>query len=335
MYYNHLSHAFGDGTSSPFGRLGRDEIRLFRLEPGQFRDQPQGSFEIFDINSCPLYRAVSYEWFNDDPIHPVTIGATVIHVRFNLCLFLKNYQALMDMHEVDLPHYIWIDHLCIDQENTSEKSYQVQLMHRIYRNAIAVIAWLGPDHDQHSRYSRSAGQDACCSGPSCCVRLIGPSILNSSFFSRLWIQQEMVLARKVIFMVGRLMLSASRVLRCMKQDLAFINQEPALQAALKSRSQKDISYKLIDAIALFSRKKCADKRDKVYGLLGIVWPHHRIPADYTLRRIDVFRKTVDAVFSNEMLPMEEDRKDVVVSTLLDLADELGVDYWSAYPLCRM
>ena len=331
--HNHLSYAFGDESISPFMRLSRSgkEIRLFRLEPGRFRDQPQGSFEKFQVNKCPPYRAISYEWGDGDPVHPVTVGAATVYVRFNLHLFLKNFQALMDEHNVDLPYYIWVDHLCIDQQDDDERCHQVQLMHNIYWNATEVIAWLGPDHDQHSRYKRTTDENSCCSGVTCCVKLIGPRILNSSFFSRLWIQQEMVLARKVIFMVGRLMLSAARMLKCMKRDLRFLNHEPALQAALKTRSQKQDRYSLVEAIELFSNKICKEKRDKVYGLLGMVWDYQRIPVRYhNFRRFDLFETTVKAVFSHELRPIEEDRIEYIVDVMKDLAYELGVDRYLAH-----
>ncbi|KAK2763155.1 hypothetical protein FQN54_009791 [Arachnomyces sp. PD_36] len=42
---------------------------------------------------------------------------------------------------------IWVDALCINQDNLKEKSHQIQLMSEIYAKASGVFAWLGsPDH---------------------------------------------------------------------------------------------------------------------------------------------------------------------------------------------
>jgi hypothetical protein len=41
---------------------------------------------------------------------------------------------------------LWIDQLCIDQENNDEKGPQIQLMGDIYRTACEVVIWLGEDH---------------------------------------------------------------------------------------------------------------------------------------------------------------------------------------------
>jgi len=40
--------------------------------------------------------------------------------------------------------YLWIDALCIDQENVTERSHQVNLMGTIYKSAKRVLVWLGP-----------------------------------------------------------------------------------------------------------------------------------------------------------------------------------------------
>ncbi|KAK4155829.1 heterokaryon incompatibility protein-domain-containing protein [Chaetomidium leptoderma] len=43
---------------------------------------------------------------------------------------------------------IWIDALCINQADTAEKNAQVPLMSRIYRQAEQVPIWLGPENDR-------------------------------------------------------------------------------------------------------------------------------------------------------------------------------------------
>ncbi|KAK7540341.1 heterokaryon incompatibility, partial [Phyllosticta paracitricarpa] len=38
---------------------------------------------------------------------------------------------------------LWVDAICIDQANASEKTQQVSLMDQIYNNATQTIFWLG------------------------------------------------------------------------------------------------------------------------------------------------------------------------------------------------
>jgi len=38
---------------------------------------------------------------------------------------------------------LWIDAICINQENSLEKGHQIKLMGQIYKNASRVLVWLG------------------------------------------------------------------------------------------------------------------------------------------------------------------------------------------------
>ncbi|KAK7558755.1 heterokaryon incompatibility protein-domain-containing protein [Phyllosticta citricarpa] len=42
---------------------------------------------------------------------------------------------------------LWVDAICIDQANASEKTQQVSLMDQIYNNATQTIFWLGTASD--------------------------------------------------------------------------------------------------------------------------------------------------------------------------------------------
>lgn len=42
---------------------------------------------------------------------------------------------------------LWVDTLCIDQNDVIEKNHQLPLMGEIYSKASQVIVWLGPQED--------------------------------------------------------------------------------------------------------------------------------------------------------------------------------------------
>lgn len=44
----------------------------------------------------------------------------------------------------------WIDALCVDQDNVSERSHQVNVMGQIYTAACQVLIWLGPEDESTS-----------------------------------------------------------------------------------------------------------------------------------------------------------------------------------------
>lgn len=55
--------------------------------------------------------------------------------------------ALKYLRRTDGPRILWIDALCINQQDDVEKGVQVTMTGDIYRNATRVVVWLGPEAD--------------------------------------------------------------------------------------------------------------------------------------------------------------------------------------------
>lgn len=53
------------------------------------------------------------------------------------------FRALKHLREKDVPLRIWIDALCINQNDIQEQTEHVQVMGYIYKNATLVRIWLG------------------------------------------------------------------------------------------------------------------------------------------------------------------------------------------------
>jgi len=99
----------------------------------------------FTIGSLPKgcdelsYQALSYMWGEaDDFDFQIWLNDVLVPVRQNLLCALRVLRA--DEDTIKLP--IWIDALCIDQENIEERGHQVDMMGVIYSSAERVIAWL-------------------------------------------------------------------------------------------------------------------------------------------------------------------------------------------------
>lgn len=52
--------------------------------------------------------------------------------------------ALQDLRQPHEDRIMWIDAICIDQDNDKERGHQVLQMASIYKNAEKVVIWLGP-----------------------------------------------------------------------------------------------------------------------------------------------------------------------------------------------
>ncbi|KAF1850460.1 HET-domain-containing protein [Cucurbitaria berberidis CBS 394.84] len=91
-----------------------------------------------DFNEeLPSYSCLSYTWGDPFEEYAVRVNDKTFLVRRNLWDFLE--MARNQLSDT----FLWIDALCIDQTNTSERNHQVQQMGNIFTRAKSVLAWLG------------------------------------------------------------------------------------------------------------------------------------------------------------------------------------------------
>lgn len=89
----------------------------------------------------PTYKALSYTWGNNGETHDIFVNGRKLTITFSLAV------ALAHLRPISQPLKIWIDQICINQEDNEEKTEQVQFMDRIYRNCEEALVWLGPAAD--------------------------------------------------------------------------------------------------------------------------------------------------------------------------------------------
>lgn len=100
-----------------------------------------------------VYFALSYEWGTAASDSRIIIDDHEVKIRESLCAALQRIARTIDTElkpgtiEFSTPRYIWVDALCIDQSNDSERTHQVGLMRSIHNCAYKVFVWLGQAHD--------------------------------------------------------------------------------------------------------------------------------------------------------------------------------------------
>ncbi|KAF7522791.1 hypothetical protein G7054_g12027 [Neopestalotiopsis clavispora] len=118
---------------------GDNAFRLLRLIGGK-GDLVECELFHADSNDSKLrYEAVSYCWGSEQHECAILIDGKTLTVRGSLVGLLKQLRH----HNPRKYRTIWIDAVCIDQENKSEQGHQVQQMRRIYASARRVVFWLG------------------------------------------------------------------------------------------------------------------------------------------------------------------------------------------------
>ncbi|KAF1817380.1 heterokaryon incompatibility, partial [Eremomyces bilateralis CBS 781.70] len=83
------------------------------------------------------YEAISYVWGAAEHSTKVIVNNERVKVRQNLHL------ALQSLRYQDSARTVWVDAICINQNNNKERSHQVDLMRNIYQGADQVVVWLG------------------------------------------------------------------------------------------------------------------------------------------------------------------------------------------------
>lgn len=87
------------------------------------------------------YMAMSYAWGDPNgPKHTIYLNGEPTEVRENLAAGLRQFRK---MEYFAKGGKIWIDSLCINQNDQIEKAAQVQQMGRVYKRAGNIIVWLG------------------------------------------------------------------------------------------------------------------------------------------------------------------------------------------------
>jgi hypothetical protein len=284
----------------------------------------------FDLEKCPKYKALSYMWGPPTPNREIMINGCSFRIRENLWHFLNSLRNVTPdsagshrFHNL-LEHfpdffrqgYFWIDQICIQQYDTIERNHQVRRMGQIYQGASEVLIWLGTSDIgddgkpivSSKEWTTSVDLPVASSNPP-------PKAMDLSrrpYWHRLWIIQEIMLARKVLIFHNdkleeweeffglpsggptraRRILPGVRPLPQIVQSI--IKERDAFQ---KIGPGNSLSYVL--ELFSFEGSECENPRDKVYGLLGLVKESAAIEIDYEKSVEEVFFDVINKVVRDE------------------------------------
>jgi len=93
------------------------------------------------LDNHPHYNALSYRW-NRNATQTIIIDGRPFPVMRNLEAALRRLRLTYEKQ------ILWVDYICINQDNTAEQNHQVGLMRDIFRTASEVFIWLGVEKDR-------------------------------------------------------------------------------------------------------------------------------------------------------------------------------------------
>ncbi|KAK4539347.1 hypothetical protein LTR36_000778 [Oleoguttula mirabilis] len=328
-------------------------LRLAQRDSTTSKDEDAGTAAIhwnlttWRLDQAPEYIAVSYTWGDPANCSAILLNGKDFAVR-QACWYV-----LHQAWQHGIAGYLWIDSICINQKDDTEKSAQVAIMGDIYRKAMQINACLGPHEEgsatifevagQYIDYASNVLRRAKADGSlrkilqpmerrgqvelaviersadvglftfsgrvraqlqgrlelnrffhSYCAdqlkRLAEAfyAISERSYFERLWIVQELLLARKAIVFCGESL--------CDFQDLADFRTDLSMYCSQQKSGKHSQDYRQIDLNCsrsydsivnvshgwsgagmglleltdYFADFKCFDERDRIYGMLALV-----------------------------------------------------------------
>lgn len=175
-----------------YSPLPEGSIRLFRLLPDQDKNSPiKGQlfdFALLDSEGICPYESLSYVWGSENKPQSISVDGHDLPVGRNLHI------ALSHLRHGFLGRILWVDAICINQQDPNEKGRQVQSMPKIYAKASCVVVWLG-DAASVDRQAleeirnAAAGQSTEFPIEETKQQMI-PALLRRPWFQRIWVREQ-------------------------------------------------------------------------------------------------------------------------------------------------
>ncbi|KAF5681388.1 heterokaryon incompatibility het-6 [Fusarium denticulatum] len=287
-----------DKTS--YESLDGTKIRVLRLHKGRFGDCLHGDFETVSLQNrdtepeepeeqegrrtiasdegenATSYEAVSYTWAKGngkrDKDHAIFIGN-----HWDILPITENcYDALQNCRFDDQDRRLWVDAICVNQANISERTHQVAMMRRIYSTASRVLIYLGTDDNGGG------------------LKLThDPEILSDNpYFSRIWVVQEIASAKKALVLYHRQAMCWSFFHRHL-----HTSSSERWMRHFGSPRQIDDARGFLALLRDTRNCNASDPRDKIFALLGL-WKKEVEP-DYTLSPQGVYTGLASTFVTDE------------------------------------
>jgi hypothetical protein len=295
-------------TRSLYSTLPVNNIRLLRINADTSASD-SGSLQLAAFNEAPPYYALSHCWGAQSRDVEIRIDCQSFLVCLDLAAGIRRLRELaVEGSGMDPPvKYVWIDNICINQDDISERLAQVKIMDKIYSQSIRTLIWLGTDLSGSTRawqlvdriYSVFRAQH-----PTATTLVDIPlkmysdashassglpdwndnqwlqlrQLMELNWFSRIWVVQEVVLSpRDPIILHGNVTYQWHRlgwVAAWMRRNgyirLAEIAEGFRNVDTIRNLQRAGSRWPLAALMSITQIKfHATDQRDKIYGLLGL------------------------------------------------------------------
>ncbi|KAK8087691.1 hypothetical protein PG997_002652 [Apiospora hydei] len=273
----------------------RKEIRILSItksEPIEFE------FEYASMKEGQVedYNAISWCW--GDASAPKSKHITI--QGRSLPVSETAHDAIMEVCISQKKWRIWIDAVCINQDDLDERNQQVAMMSSIYKKSAMTLVWLGKDTagkaDKAMQMIREIGdwrQVLLGRGPrygefwvETTADAFPPtiewdavaSLFSAAWFTRLWVIQEVVLSKHVHVLLGKkemcwrfLVQIAHYIVHNTSSTESFVgSSHSGLSSAVMIGKIQDGQSKPLRVLDYSASLGATDPRDRVFALYGLL-----------------------------------------------------------------
>ncbi|KAI6717429.1 hypothetical protein JHW43_000085 [Diplocarpon mali] len=359
----------GDASSNPrFSYASPDykheplptttSIRILELCPGEGPDLVRCSLLVSERQNAPSYEAISYAWGSSAQTRVICCENQKLRVTTNL------RDALWKIRDPGKPRLLWADAVCINQNDTKERGDQVCQMAEIYANATRVLVWLSLPSPRVVDFDYLFGRDLAAAmessnvstgqRPGLLQKFVGmvdadtklenfdsvmklvahnlSQVLDSPWFTRLWVVQEVGMAKSVLALIGNATLDfvdLVRIILKLERRTLLMDQLGLLTAGIANvfttfparfkelPGEVDSDYDFLELLEVTRAHKASDSRDYIYALLG--HPSARVHGEPLA--VPDYKKTPEDLFFQVSVRILEQTNDLRLLSAIQARDD--------------
>lgn len=297
-------------------------VRLIKVFPLRQNDFIRCRIERHHISTVQ-YVALSYVWGSQEARCEILLNGQIFVVRPNLYAFLKHLAKTGYFTDT----LFWIDAMCIDQSNITEKNHHISHMGTIYSQASKVISWLG-----NSAYHTLSGKEP--PGPwLCCEKVVQDrdsrrrhrcdwrvpyasswNLLRHEYWNRLWVAQELSLAKQVDILWRGRFYSWSQIIKCLSKNALGVQEDRQRVMPLSKAFTVNANYvatlpvsrylkstqsaPLGNLVPQFASHECQVGHDHAFALLSMASDGQNFEPDYGEQSISLLLRLMTFCYTS-------------------------------------
>lgn len=287
-------------------KLDGGQIRLLNLFPGEQFDPLQGLIWVTHLDAKVNYTTVSYVW------GPRSQLSHALHTPVgNLSITEPLYLTLKQLRNRHKGVVLWVDAICINQDDDNEKTEQVKMLPRIFQNSAQTLGFIQDNEESKEVVemlmqvrAREVHHEGSANWPrhlpacpkSWSMTGLPPPLdpiwlktvdfFRNDWFRRVWIIQEVVIARKMKLICGNYTLDWDDLYSATQK----IDQDPEMRTQgdevrqswqpflrlgdLRHYEARSSRLSILVLLETFRHCQSTMRRDRFFSLLGIAADGH-------------------------------------------------------------